>query len=241
MKIIRFAAIGFLLVITSVTLAHQPTMSDGTAIGPDSAIELDDIQLSRVFYHEITQDAPSLWLTFDIAEPQSLYISLGLPLLDRLEGFRPAFAVLGPGLSTIELPFDVPEGVGGVLFETNDVMEPEVFHEPFSGTTSWILREEDVDLPEAGTYYILAFVPSGETGKLWVAPGDREEFSLRDILALTGVLADVRDFHETTGGSFPCFLLPLAAVLAVFPALGLLGLRTRNRVPGKRVPDGTST
>ena len=240
MKIRRFAAIGYVLVVTQGAFAHQPTMSDGTAIGPDSAIELDDIQLSRVIYHEITEDAPSLWLTFDVDEPQSLFVSLGLPLLDWLESFRPAFAVLGPGLPAIDLPIEVPEGLGGLLFETDQVTDPEVFHEPFSGTSSWILREEHVDLPEVGTYFIVAFVPSGETGKLWVAPGDREEFGLADIIKLSGVLDEVRAFHETSGGGFPCFVFLLAGILLLLPALSLLGKRRRGRVPGARGPDEVS-
>ena len=229
MKMKRLATIVFVVVVTPGTLAHQPTMSDGTAIGPDSAIELDDIQLSRVFYHEITADAPSLWLTFDVAEPPAPFASVGLPLLDRLENFRPAFAVLGPGLPAVELPLDVPEGLGGVWFETVEVREPEVFYEPFSRTSSWILREEYVDLPEAGRYFIVAFVPSGETGKLWLAPGDREEFTLGDILALTGGLGEVRGFHEATGGRSLCFLLPLGAVLVLFSMLRLM----RARAVGK--------
>jgi hypothetical protein len=215
-------------------------MSDGTAIGPDSAIELDDIQLSRVIYHEITEAAPSLWLTFEVDEPQSLFVSLGLPLLDRLESFRPAFAVLGPGLPAIELPIEVPEGLGGVLFETDEVAEPEVFYEPFSRTSSWILREEHVDLPEAGTYFIIAFVPSGETGKLWVAPGDREEFTLGDIIELSGILGEVRAFHETAGGGFPCFLFPLAAILMLLLTLGLRGNLTRVHAPSAQRQDGKS-
>jgi hypothetical protein len=222
-----------MLVVTQGALAHQPTMSDGTAIGPDSAIELDDIQLSRVIYHEITADAPSLWLTFEVDEPQSLFVSLGLPLLDRLEEFRPAFVVLGPGLPAIELPIEVPEGLGGLLFYTDEVTEPEVFYEPFSRTSSWILREEDVDLREVGTYFIVAFVPSGETGKLWVAPGDREEFALGDILRLIGVLGEVRAFHEVAGRGFPCFLLPLAAVLVFLSMLRLTRGRAFGRVRGR--------
>ena len=230
MKIKRLTTIVFIAVLTPGTLAHQPTMSDGTAISPDSAIELDDIHLSRVFYHEITADAPSLWLSFEIVEPQALYVSLGLPLLDRLENFRPAFAVLGPGLPAIDLPLEVPEGLGGVLFETADVSKPEVFYEPFSRTSSWILREEYVDLPEAGTCFIVAFVPSGETGKLWLAPGDREEFSLGDILGLVGVLGEVQAFHETSGGGSPCFLLPLGAVLVLFSTLRLVRGRAIRRM-----------
>ena len=217
----HYAAIGLVLWAGQNSLAHQPTMSDGTATEAASAIEFDDIQLSRVVYHEVTEAAPSLWLTFDISEPQSLYVSLGLPLLDRLDDYRPAFAVLGPGLPANDLPIDAPGGLGGLLFETDEVTEPEVFHEPFSGTTSWILREEDVELPEAGTYFIVAFVPSGETGKLWLAPGDREEFSLADIAELSGVLGEVQAFHEVEGGGFPCFFLPTAPALLLFSVLYL--------------------
>jgi hypothetical protein len=241
MIIKRLAAIGFVLIFTQGSAAHQPTMSDGTAIGPASAIELDDIQLSRVFYHEITEDAPTLWLQFAVDKPQSLFVSLGLPLLDRLEDFRPAVVVLGPGLPEIDLPFEVPEELGGVLFETDEILEPEVFHEPFSRTSSWILREEHVDLLEAGIYFIVAFVPSAETGKLWVAPGDREEFTLADIFELSGVLDDVRAFHEVSGGGFPCFLFPLAAIVMLLPVVGLLGKRTRRRIRGVPDPDGGST
>ena len=86
-------------------------------------------------------------------------------------------------------------------------------------SSSWILREEHVDLPDAGTYFIVAFVPSGETGKLWVAPGDREEFGLGDIIRLSGVLDEVRAFHETSGGGFPCFVFPLAGVLMLLPSI----------------------
>ena len=220
MKLLAALATG--LFVSQVVLAHQPTISNGTANGPDSAIAFEDIQLSRVVYHEITSTASSLWIKFEIDQPQSLWISLGLPLIDRLKGFRPAFVVLGPGLPNVDLPLETPEGLGGVLFETIEVTEPEVFYEPFSRTSSWILREEDVELPEAGTYYIVAFVPTGETGKLWLAPGRREEFSPADIAGLGAVLDDVRRFHETSAAGSPCFLFPLAAVLVLFHTLRLI-------------------
>ncbi len=237
----RILLIIVMLMTSRLALAHQPTISNGSSTNPAAAIVFEDIQLSRVVYHEVTDDAQQLWLTFDIDEPQSLFITLGLPLIDRLESFRPAFAILGPGLPDIDVPIETPEGVGGLLFLTEGVDDPEIFNEPFSGTSSWILREEDIDLPEPGTYFIVAFVPSGETGKLWVAPGDREDFTLGDIVELSGVLDEVRAFHETTGGGFPCFLFPLASVLILFPALSLLANRKRARASCGRGPDGTST
>jgi hypothetical protein len=204
-------------------------MSDGTANGPESAIQFDDIQLSRVVYHEVTAESSTLWIMFEIDEPQSLFLSLGLPLIDRLADFRPAFAVIGPGLPAGDAPFEIPEGLGGLTFETEDVAEPEVFYEPFSRTSSWILREEHVDLPEAGTYFIVAYVPSGETGKLWLAPGDREEFTLADIAALSGILPEVKTFHEVEDTGVPCFLLPLGMILGLSWGLRLLSSRARQQ------------
>ena len=220
----RYLLIGLTTLTSGSALAHQPTISDGTATSSESALFLEDIDLSRVVYHEATADAQQLWIEFEIAEPQSVFVSLGVPVIDRLAEYRPAFVVLGPGLPAVELPFDVPDGLGGLLFTTDGVPDPVVFDEPFSRTSSWILCEEDIELPEAGTYFIVAFAPSGEEGKLWIAPGDREEFSLADIPELNQILPEVQAFHETAGGSFPCFL---------FPVLGLMGLLTCcHRVDG---------
>jgi len=202
--------------------AHQPTMSDGTAVSADTALEFDDIQLSRVVYHEVTETAAQLWLTFDIATPQSLRVSLGVPLIDRLADFRPAFAVFGPNMPAVDVPLAVPDGLGGVDYRTDEVVDPEVFNEPFSGTSSWILAEKDVELPAAGTYYIAAYVPSGELGKLWLAPGVREEFSLRDIAQLREILPEVRAFHEVPPRRF-CGTLSLSLV-PMFAAIPLARL-----------------
>ena len=90
--------------------------------------------------------------------------------------------------------------------------------EPFSGTSSWILLTETVTVPAAGRFYLVAYDAVGQPGKLWVALGQREEFSLSDIAALQGILPRVRQFHETGAApaGLPCFLAPLAAALTAF-------------------------
>lgn len=202
----------------SAARAHQPTLSDGSAIDAANAIEFTDVQISRVVYHEVTAEAGQLWLTFEVDTPQTLRIQLGLPFIDRLEDYRPALALLGPELPAADLPFEAPEGLGALVFETDDITDPVVFDEPFSGTTSWILLEEDVELPAAGRYYVVAYAPTGETGKLWVAPGQEEAFSFADIVSLPAVLDDVRAFHEVEGGGgLPCFALPAGLLLTALP------------------------
>ena len=180
----------------SAVLAHQPIISDGTAVTAEEAIFLDDIQISRVVYHEVTQEAPQIWLTFEVAEPQVLDLSLGVPKIDRFENFRPAYAIFGPGLPAFSGPIDAPQGLGGLFFPTDEVTEPEVFDEPFSCTSSWILDERQVELPVAGRYYIVAFAPQGNLGKLWIAPGIEEFFPLTEFFALMRTTREVRAFHE---------------------------------------------
>lgn len=206
------AAVSF---VATSALGHQPIVSDGSAINAASAISLGDVNVSKVVYHEVTADASRLWMKFEGASGQLLYVQLGLPAIERLANYRPSVAILGPGLPAIDLSFEVPAGLGGILLSSNDVTNPTVFDEPFSGTRSWILAEQDIPLPQAGTYYVVAFDPAGQTGKLWVATGREELFSPDENEQLSGVLQQVRAFHENSAGA-PCFLLPIAGVVGVF-------------------------
>jgi NADH dehydrogenase [ubiquinone] 1 alpha subcomplex assembly factor 1 len=182
--------------------AHRPTMSDGSASQPAKAIEFKDVQISRVVYHEVTPQAPRVWITFEVSQPQKLRLQLGVPLIDRLRDYRPALALVGAGLPKVELPFELPGDSGGRVFDTRD-SAPRTFHEPFTGTSSWILSEQDVELPAAGRYYVVAHDPSGNPGKLWVALGTKEDWGPKDFLELPRIIAEVRGFHELTATKDP--------------------------------------
>jgi len=193
-------ACGLLIVGRSV-YAHKPTISDGTAVDAPHAIEFQDVQISRVVYHEVDKQAPQVWITFQVDKPQKLFLQIGVPVLDRLRQYRPALALLGPGLPEVRLPFEFPEGLGGVVLDTRDVKTPKNFHEPFTGTKSWILREQDVKLPDAGRYYVVAYDPDGKPGKLWAALGRKEAWGAKDMLRMPRIIADVRGFHEVAATS----------------------------------------
>lgn len=103
-------ALGFGLV-SSTAHAHIPIVNSGTTgVRLDNAVFIDDPEVSHVVYHEVTPAAPQLWITFDLEAGQEAFVQLGIPVLDRLADFRPAFALLGPGLSEVDLPFEIPEG-----------------------------------------------------------------------------------------------------------------------------------
>ena len=197
----RFCVVGALGVLCFglPVAAHKPVSIGGTHPTFDRALWMEDTDVSQVAYSELTETDRALWLAFEADVGTRLDLSLGVPVIDRLAGYRPGLAVLGPGLPPIELPLEAPPDVGGVAFDTAGT-EPRFFHEPFTGTDSWILLEEAVDLPESGTYYVVAWPPGETVGKLWVAIGLREQFGLRDVLSLPTVVRDVRAFHEVNRG-----------------------------------------
>jgi len=197
---LRWTAVVGLLLICMVqpALAHKPASIGGTFPTMDEALRMEDIDVSQVVYSPLSAADPQLWLTFEATAGTTLDLSLGLPVLDRLADYRPNLAVLGPGLPPIELPIELPPNVGGVVFESATRGEPRHFHEHVTGTESWILIEDAVNLPETGTYYVVAFPPGDQVDKLWVAIGTREQFGLRDLLSFPSIIRDVRAFHEVS-------------------------------------------
>ena len=219
--------VGLLSYVPSIAWAHRPILSDGSARDASTALYISDVDLSQVVYDEVTAQSPQLWLAFDLEEGQSLYFQLGVPVIDRLKDYRPALALIGPGLPQTSLPFALPDGLGAQDFTSDQVVEPAEFYEPFSGTSSWILLTETVTVPATGRYYLVAYDPAGQPGKLWVTLGQREEFSLSDIATLQEILPKVRQFHEicTAPTGLPCFLAPMGLT---FTALYFWGASRRG-------------
>jgi hypothetical protein len=187
------------ILLSSAVWAHKPSFSDGRFAGPDQALRIADVDLSQVVYHEATDEAPYLWLTFEGQAGQKVDLQIGLPVIDRLKDLRPAVALIGPGLPEVDVPFEVPEGMGGEIVRTDDVEKPRFFYERFTGTNSWILRETAVTVPQNGQYFLVGYLPSGETDKFWVAVGTREDWGVSDLGKLPGWTKKVRRFHEVGG------------------------------------------
>ncbi|HBO43292.1 MAG TPA: hypothetical protein DD670_05045 [Planctomycetaceae bacterium] len=189
-------------------LAHRPLFTDDKATSAKTAIPVANPTISQVVYREITRESPRVWLALDVAEGFELFVQIGVPVLDRLKGFRPAMAIVGPGLSKDDRPFELPKDTGARVLVTGHVEKPRFFHEHFTGTDSWILRSETVILPKAGRYYLVAYSPddqSAETaeeksvnrgGKLWLSVGKKESFTLRDLIDFPTWRRKIQAFHE---------------------------------------------
>jgi len=175
--------------------AHRPIFTEDAATSPETAIPITHPDISQVVYREITQKSPQVWLAFTAPKDFDLFIQIGVPAIDRLKDFRPSMAVVGPGLPADGAPFPLPQGLGVKVFSTKEE-KPRFFHEHFTATDSWILRSETIRLPSAGRYYLVAFSPDNQTGKLWLALGKRESFSLEDVKQFPTWRKRIQEFHE---------------------------------------------
>ena len=176
--------------------AHRPVFTEDAATSPNTAIPLTEPHISQVVYREVTEKSSEIWLSFDVPKDFDLYIQIGVPVIGRLEKFRPAMAVVGPGLAGEAVPFETPKATGTKVFTTSKVSKPRFFHEHFTGTKSWILRSETVSLPRPGRYYLVAYSPDKQTGKLWLSIGKKESFKAEHWQQFPTWRKLIRKFHE---------------------------------------------
>lgn len=203
---LRFLAIlGLALSLSGTASAHRLLVVNEAPLSPETALVVEDVDVSQVAYHVASAEAPELWLTFQASAGQKIYLETGVPFIDRLTGSRPVTVLVGPGLPQVEVPFPLPAGSGAIIYETAAETDPEVFDEPFTGTQSWKFGPWEPVLPETGTYYVVTYLPDGADGKFWTAVGRAEVFGLEDLFTLPQIVTGVRSFHE------------------VFPWGGLLG------------------
>jgi hypothetical protein len=157
-----------------------------------------------VYYGALNTERPQVWFRFVAEENQEIYFSVGVPVIDRLQDYRPDVALIGPGLegpafegqNPPDVPFEVPEDLGIEIFTSAG--SPRFFHEHFTGTESWIHIEITRTLRRAGTYYLAAYTP-GEPkpgDKLWLTMGTKERFKLRDLFTFRRWKREIREFHE---------------------------------------------
>ena len=175
------------LAVAGAASGHRLVAIGETFPSQTEALRIEALDVSQVAYVELTAEEPELWIGFDVNGPTDLFLSLGLPRLDRLVDDRPQIRVVR---ATSDGTTEV------AAYDTGSVDAPRLFHEPFTGTDSWILLEETVVLREPGTYFLVAAEAEAEAGKLWVSVGRREAFSVADVLSFPSVVRRVRAFHE---------------------------------------------
>jgi hypothetical protein len=180
---------------------HRPIDADQTPDRADAALTIARPDVSQVYYGALETERPQVWFRFEGRKNQQIYFSVGVPVIDRLEDYRPSVALIGPGLDgqglePVDLPFEVPDNLGVEVFTSDGT--PRFFHEHFTGTESWIHIEVNRTLHRDGIYYLVAYTPDGPRpgDKLWLSMGTKERFKLRDLCTFRRWKREIRKFHE---------------------------------------------
>jgi hypothetical protein len=180
---------------------HRPIEAEEPPDRYQRALRIDRPDVSQVYYGALSVERPQVWFRFEVEEHQEIYFSLGIPFIERLRDYRPAVALIGPGLEksgldSDQLTFETPN-INGVALYTSDG-EPRFFHEHVTGTDSWILIEVTQTLPRSGTYYLVAYTQTDPRpgDKLWLTMGRKERFTLRDLFTFGRWKREIRAFHE---------------------------------------------
>ncbi|WP_437813495.1 hypothetical protein [Sorangium sp. So ce1078] len=171
-----------LLALASPARARQIFFDYGDHSSAEDALEFSDIHLSRVVYSELGCPSRPVWLKLGAAQGETLRVQLGMPEMDALRRERPSLALLGPGLPRpAGLPFAAPAGLGARIFATRSARAAEVVREPVTGARSWLLLDQRIEVPETGSYHLVAWSPEARRARLWIAIGEEPTEELSNV------------------------------------------------------------
>ncbi|MBH75061.1 MAG: hypothetical protein CL896_04635 [Dehalococcoidia bacterium] len=176
--------------------AHIPYLASDKHNSPESALEIEDITISSVVYQTIHDNSPESWIKFDGIKGETLYFQMGVPKLSRLQNYRPDVVLFTYSDIEHRKYTDTIQKDKGLRYSSYNIKNPEIFHEPFTNTTSWVLFEKNLVLPETGTYFLTSFSEQSQTGKLWIAIGKEESFGISDLGKLPASISQIRSFYE---------------------------------------------
>lgn len=217
------------LAIASSVQAHRPEELGGAPSAEATVVE--NPSNSTIRYVQLTEEVDTLRVKVRVSETgYPLFVQLGLPKIERLQDYRPSVAIVAP-----DKAFSPGSDTGGSeaglwLFHSHNESDIREFHEPVTGTDSWILLERTVVLGDPGTYELVVWSPEGRQDKLWLALGIEERFGPMDIVRLPRWVIAVRSFHEV--GLGPVWFLAALAVAGL--GLGLVVAWTARRFLRRR-------
>tara|TARA_B100000029_G_C17570074_1_gene956317 strand:- start:622 stop:1347 length:726 start_codon:yes stop_codon:yes gene_type:complete len=204
----------FILLLTLPTASgHIPYIADPNT-SARNPIEIEDIHLSQVWYFEQETSDSDVWLFFNTETSDELFIQLGVPLLDHLKNYEPKITIYHIHIENDDdpgAPID-PRELENLIWSfhehanyTTNFPKPSdactrgtsrespcIFHETFTDTYSWILSEDRLPV-EPGRYLIRG--TSEDKGTMWIAVGEREEFSASQLPFLMSRTSSIESLH----------------------------------------------
>ena len=176
----------FIMILSVISFSHVPFFLNENDFSDESYF-VEDVDLSQIYYYEFS-GKEDISFIFESIEGKNLYILYGIPVgipeQDSTLYFRPSLSIYNP--------------LGELVDEYDFTYEePELMHEFFGDSYSFLYLRYDEPFEEQGLYKVT--LSSIEPGKIWIAFGKREEFTAEQIFSLNKMIRDIRDFHGLEG------------------------------------------
>jgi hypothetical protein len=207
-SLLLFSVVLFLLFVPWI-LAHTPLKPSHGNESLATAYAISDPEKSWAIYAELHEGGEAQYYRLNMERGVRLRAMLFIPISEK-DDFTPGLVVMGPGITSQDtLPeyVEAPGEGGRMLLEGQLPAKPT--YEPFTPSSYYYIAELDLDVSEAGTYYLVVYEAS-QGGRYGVAVGYREEFGLDEWIL---VPIDVVGVHEWEGQSLFFILSPMLAVL----------------------------
>ena len=194
--ILSLLAIILILANTAASSAHQAVFTANLERGSDKAIVFEQPDIDRIFYANLTSPGQVDFYSFKANAGLSFKSKILIPRSSTNNKFRPAIALFGPGLPTPDtnelysVPFNLPDGDGLVTSiadksqenKTNDELYSN-YDEPYTQAAFWEGQTLFRQLPQDGTYYLVVFNSSNQTGNYGLEVGDHDVTGLKETLS----------------------------------------------------------
>jgi hypothetical protein len=204
--------LGLLILWPAAAEAHRPVFVEPGQATLELPVQTGDPEISWAFYGRLPAPGSHDVYRLHAEAGEPLYFGVLVPEIERLRGFTPSVALVGPGLPTArvaDLPIPTPPGSGAIVLRAEGA-EPRRFYEPFSQTDYWMYPDTRIPAPATGDYWLVVWSPSGQTGPYVLALGEREVFGVAEVLRFPATWVRARMHAEQ-----PVWYGVLAAVLVV--------------------------
>ena len=220
----------------------RPSVAPAVAGDPfPGAVPLPDAAVSRAVYGTLAAGEPFDVYRLTVTKAADTPVQLLVPATSAYAGFRPAFALIGPGVPPAGVPpgfvstrlqtaFGAAAGDAGVAVVTDPGADPRpTFYEPFSFSTYYRGGETSVRLRPGEDYYLVVYDPAGGTGEYVLGIAEAESFTPADWLRALVAVARIKLGLYGQGAFHPLAALVLAVVVAALAGLVVWFVRRRRR------------
>ena len=166
-----FLQVIFMLSLFSVPAkAHVPYIEFADYSEAKPFIINDSVEKSKSIYSWFKTGQDIDVYKFEVTEPVRVVIDVAVQKCEANEDLYPWFALVGPNLPKPdeEIPFELPEGNGAIVWKNVEPGEPRnEFWEPIGVKCYYWLGFDDrfdQEISEPGTYYVYYWNPDGFAG-----------------------------------------------------------------------------